>query len=221
MNTRVDSDADDRLHVLETDVRHDGGSNEMVVPAALRVEPMLYTEDVPFAFAAGTLAVLVATGLYRAAIPGIASSMSHPQERSVMNKFEDCVQKLAGDVLNISLPAHKDAPFNGHSLPAHIFWMLAARTAHEALRLATLSFKRAVNWPSYWKKSQRTFFRRFCLLTCGSRDEDNGQTGATQRVLCLLPVSSMPEFFNVFECHNRSTAHRYTTCILDRELVLD
>ncbi|KAL1423960.1 hypothetical protein MTO96_020753 [Rhipicephalus appendiculatus] len=178
-NIHADSDADDTLHVLDTGVQYDAGTDEMVVPASLRVEPVLYTRDVPFAFVAGTLGALVATELYRAVIPGPLSSAWHLQQRAIMNKIEDCAEKLADDALNISLPALNDTLAEGDGLPAHIFWMLAARTAYEALRLATLSFRRAINWPSYWKKWQRIFFGRFCFLTCGSEDEDSRQAGAS------------------------------------------
>ncbi|XP_050043700.2 uncharacterized protein [Dermacentor andersoni] len=213
-NTRADSDADDMLHVLDRGVLYDAGANQAIVPPALRVEPVLYTDDVPFAFSAGTLGTLIATELYRAAIPDPGSPMWNLQQQAVMAKFQDCAEKLADDALNISLVALGDGRLDGRSLPSHIFWMLAARTAYETLRLATLSFKRASNWPSYWKKWQRTFFRRFCLLSCGSV-EDSGRPGVTLKVLCLLTIASMPEFSQAFDCRDHSTALKYTTCIFN------
>ncbi|KAH7965767.1 hypothetical protein HPB49_010585 [Dermacentor silvarum] len=214
-NTRAESDADETLHVLDIGVRYDVIANQVIVPASLRVEPVLYSADVPVAFSAGTLGVLVATDLYRAAIPHPGSPMWNLQQRAVMAKFQDCAVNLANDALNISLAALGDGLGDEFRLPAHIFWMLGARTAYETLRLATLSYKRPINWLSYWRTWQRTFFRRLCLLTCGSGEEDSGQSGVTPRDLCLLTVASMPEFSEVFDCQVHSTALKYTTCIMD------
>ncbi|KAH7965766.1 hypothetical protein HPB49_010584 [Dermacentor silvarum] len=213
-NARADSDTDDKLHVLDRGVRYDEGVNEVVVPASLRIEPVLYTEDVPFAFAAGMLGTLIATELYRAAIPDPGPPMWQLQQRALIAKFQDCAEQLANDALNISIATLSDGRLDSRRLPSNIIWMLAARTAYETLRFATLSFKQAINWPSYWRKWQRTFFRRFCLLMCGSGEEDSGRSGVTPRVLCLLTVASMPEFSEVFDCQDNSIALRYTTCIL-------
>ncbi|XP_075538362.1 uncharacterized protein LOC142572848 [Dermacentor variabilis] len=214
-NSRADSHPHGTLHVLDTGVLYDAGANEVVVPASLRVEPALYSADVPFAFSAGTLGTLMATELYRAAMPHQASPIWHQQQRDVMAKFQDCTEILANDALNISLAALGDGVGDGHGLPSHMFWMLGARTAYETLGLATFTHKHPINWSSYWRTWQRTFFRRFCLLTCGSGEEDNERSGVTHRVLCLLTVASMPQFSQVFGCQDHSTALKYTTCIMD------
>ncbi|KAL1445193.1 hypothetical protein MTO96_029299 [Rhipicephalus appendiculatus] len=117
------------------------------------------------------------------------------RERRAMTRFEQCTRVLAS-TLNVTLTtqsAHVEEP------SPYLLWMMAATTAFEALRLASRSFRGASNAALYWKPAQQTFFRRFCLLTCGTQ-EDVAADALTSRLFCLLPTANMPQFAEAFDC---------------------
>ncbi|KAH7966445.1 hypothetical protein HPB49_016391 [Dermacentor silvarum] len=80
---RVDIDkygSDDFLF-FESRVVYDVVSNSLRVPEAVRREPILYPEDVPLEFALGTLGMLMARELLRAAVPNTMPSLWTSQEQ--------------------------------------------------------------------------------------------------------------------------------------------
>ncbi|KAK8769815.1 hypothetical protein V5799_013721 [Amblyomma americanum] len=191
-----------RLHFFDEAPTYDVTSNTLIVPGSLRVEPLLYSNDVPFEFAAGTLGVLMARELYRAILLSNASGLWTTREESALARFQGCIRKLALTVFNVSIAtgvSDEHGLSNEKDVP--LTWIMAARTAHEGLRLALQGFRNASNSARYWKLAQRTFFRRFCLLTCG------GELGAVAesetvppKFLCLLSLANMPEFAEAFDC---------------------
>ncbi|KAK8760781.1 hypothetical protein V5799_027952 [Amblyomma americanum] len=105
--------------------------------------------------------------------------------------------------------SHPDEPPPTRSsvYKASVFaWMRSARAALDALRDHIWSEKMT---DDRWIRAQRVFFKRFCLLSCGSERTD--PMSPLER--CTWPLLSMPEFRNVFHCSN-STFERYdSSCV--------
>ncbi|KAK8757253.1 hypothetical protein V5799_000045 [Amblyomma americanum] len=205
----------DMLHFFDEAPKFDETSNALIVPWPLRIEPLLYSQDVPLEFVAGTLGVLMARELHRAILLSNASGFWSTREESAFARFQDCASKLALTTFNVSIATGvSDERGTPSKKDALLTWMMAARTAHEGLRLALQGFRNASNWARYWKLAQRTFFRRFCLLTCG------GELGAVMesetvppKLMCLLSVANMPEFAQAFDC--QAEVQPDTMCALE------
>ncbi|XP_075538875.1 uncharacterized protein LOC142573187 [Dermacentor variabilis] len=192
--------ADGDLHFFANGAEFDAEANALIVPASLRVEPLLYPKDVPPEFTAGTLGVLMAKEVHRAVVLDNTADDWSNRERTAMARFEQCARVLAS-TLNVSLAA-RDASAQGGQPSPYVLWMMATTTALEALRLASRSFRGASNVAHHWKPAQRTFFRRLCLLTCGAPEapEDAAEEALSSRLLCLLPTANMPQFADAFDC---------------------
>ncbi|XP_077552990.1 uncharacterized protein LOC144167678 isoform X2 [Haemaphysalis longicornis] len=194
------SDGDDRLHFFDNGPKHSARENVLGVPASVRVEPLLYPVEVPSAFTAGTLGTVMARELHRSSTPRLDPWDKKPRE--AMKKFEECARSRVKAALNVSL-SEGNTLDESRSLPEYVFWTMAARTAYGALRESLRSLQGAANWDQYWKRAQKTFFRRFCLLTCSagssSAESVEGAT-AMSRVLCFLPLVNMREFADAFDC---------------------
>lgn len=192
--------ADGDLHFFGNGAEFDAENNALIVPASLRVEPLLYPKDVPPEFAAGTLGVLMAKEVHRAVVLDHSADAWGNRERRAMARYEQCARVLAS-TLNVSL-ATRDASTHGEEPSPYVLWMMAATTTLEALRLASRSFRGASNVAHHWKPAQRTFFRRFCLLTCGAPEtpQDAAEEPLSSRLLCLLPTANMPQFADAFDC---------------------
>ncbi|KAH7961793.1 hypothetical protein HPB52_012156 [Rhipicephalus sanguineus] len=194
-NTDAKLAADDDLHLFGNKAQFDVEANALIVPASLRVQPLLYPKDVPPEFVAGTLGVLMAKEVHRAVVFNHTAEFWGSRERRAMARFEQCTRVLAS-TLNVTLTTqsiHLEEP------SPYVLWMMAATSAFEALRLASRSFRGASNVAHYWKPAQQTFFRRFCLLTCGTQ-EDVAEDALTSRLFCLLPTANMPQFAEAFAC---------------------
>ncbi|KAH8032240.1 hypothetical protein HPB51_024017 [Rhipicephalus microplus] len=84
-------------------------------------------------------------------------------------------------------------------------WMRAARAALDALRE---QFRGSNRDADHWEQAQRVFFKRFCLLSCGSERWDS----MSPRERCTWPLLSMPEFRDVFKCSNDTLERFDRTC---------
>ncbi|KAL1474966.1 hypothetical protein MTO96_037639 [Rhipicephalus appendiculatus] len=54
-----------------------------------------------------------------------------------------------------------------------------------------------------------TFFRRFCLLSCGHDDAH-----LSARSLCMIPLMGMPEFADAFRCPRGTVMNLNDSCAL-------
>ncbi|XP_077529152.1 uncharacterized protein LOC144141471 [Haemaphysalis longicornis] len=85
-------------------------------------------------------------------------------------------------------------------------WMRAARVGLDMLRKAFFNgSKIEPRSDAAWTRAQRIFFKRFCLLSCGS---DRGiQLSSRER--CTWALLGMHEFNEVFECAGNGTVQQY------------
>ncbi|KAH9370518.1 hypothetical protein HPB48_006271 [Haemaphysalis longicornis] len=195
--------------LYETDIVYDDLTKTVRVPAALRRQPVLYSDDVPLEYSLGTLGALVAKELARAAtVPKNGEGVWTERERAALHKYKQCMDVLARSVLNETMGHVQE-----NRTPDFYYWIQGARTAFKVLSAAYVGHRRAANWDSYWKSAQRTFFRRFCLLSC-SADVVRGEQNSS-RLHCFLPLLNMEEFSKAFECHKKSNVRSGNYCLME------
>ncbi|CAN7937181.1 unnamed protein product [Ixodes hexagonus] len=170
--------------LLEGNVVYSTRLHSIVVPSAMDEEPMTYREEVPLEFNLGTLGVLVAKEISRVLAP---PHLDTKDVSSEFNLFLKCIRSLA-DTFNGTLGANGGEMF---------LWVRAARLAYDSLKRELKVHSSAPNFGRYWEAAQMTFFRRFCLLSCGS-DETPQQLA--RRARCVVPLANMAEFASVFKC---------------------
>ncbi|KAK8782779.1 hypothetical protein V5799_015880 [Amblyomma americanum] len=194
----------DDAFLMSSDVLYHDQSSSIVAPASLRQEPVLYAEGVPPEYVMGTLGVLLARALLRAVIPINASAVWSPEERFVLFSFYECLHALARTALNVSIDRL------GKWDPRDVYiWTQSVRSAFNALKAAYEPSRAAANYDSYWVLAQKTFFRRFCLLSCSVRSE---QQNLASRVFCFLPLLNMEEFSNAFDCPYHKAEYSIEYC---------
>ncbi|KAK8782513.1 hypothetical protein V5799_016146 [Amblyomma americanum] len=177
-------------HQLSNDVTYSRILNTIVLPAALRRPPVLYSSKVPIEFDMGVVGVLLATQVFRA---------GEPPETS----FEEWFRHYAGFFSHCMVHSEllgEAADF--HSLPKsralHIFiWTYSLLIAHRAVREHYEEQSEATNFRDVWQSAQQILFRRFCLLTCGGSRRNNTHES---RLDCIVPIVNTPEFFYAFGC---------------------
>ncbi|CAN7937180.1 unnamed protein product, partial [Ixodes hexagonus] len=182
--------------LLEGRVVYSAGLHSIAVPAAMDREPVTYPEEVPLEFNLGTLGVLMAKETSR------ALSSPHLDSESVSSELEvflKCIRSLA-DTFNFTLDA------DGREI---YLWARGARLAYDTLKRELNVHSSAPNWDRYWEIAQMTFFRRFCLLSCGSREAQQQLSG---RARCILPLANMAEFASVFKCSSESPMRKVNQC---------
>ncbi|KAH6938751.1 hypothetical protein HPB50_012410 [Hyalomma asiaticum] len=210
----TDEYGSDDFFFFESRVVYDVVSNSLRVPETVRREPILYGEDVPLEFALGTLGMVMARELLRAAVPSRMPSLWTSQEQVAFLRYDQCVDSLAREAMNITLERPQD-----NQAPEYYFWLQGARAAYAALSASYADERRAANWQTFWRAAQRTFFRRLCLLSCRPQYDSpeerrsvdplsaNQRSPAVPaRVSCLLPLLNMPEFIEAFECSKTAPA---------------
>ncbi|KAK8778022.1 hypothetical protein V5799_020638 [Amblyomma americanum] len=189
-------------HQLSNDVTYSRILNIIVLPAALRRPPVLYSSKVPIEFDMGVVGVLLATQVFRA---------SEPPERS----FEDWYHHYAGffsHCLAHSKLLSEVADFNNlpRSRALHIFmWTYSLLIAYRAVREHYEEQSEATNFRDVLQSAQQILFRRFCLLTCGGSLRNNTDE---PRLDCIVPVANTPEFFDAFGCASYE-AGAGTSCV--------
>ncbi|KAH6935325.1 hypothetical protein HPB50_005077 [Hyalomma asiaticum] len=188
-------------HFLGDRVVYDASLNMLLLPAAVLLRPVLYPEDVPVEMVMSTLGPLLAYELYRALFPPPNDTdLWTSKTRNAIDRFEQCLRSLWMRKMSETTPLSSEASgIRGVGLPGTyeagelLFWAQGARMAFAGLRVALSGFQRATNWASYWRRAQKSFFRRFCLLRCSAKKP-------TSRLRCLLPLANMVEFAEAFQC---------------------
>ncbi|XP_049522494.1 uncharacterized protein LOC125945009 [Dermacentor silvarum] len=180
-------------------VVYDARLNVLLLPIAVLLRPVLYPVDVPIEMAMGTLGSLLAEELYRALLPPPEDmDLWATGTRHAIDRFEQCLRSLWLSKTNETL-ASSPTEADGRGAPGTygagdlLLWTQGARLAFAGLKEALSGFHRATNWPSYWRRAQKSFFRRFCQLHCSA-------SKPSSRLRCLLPLANMVEFAEAFEC---------------------
>ncbi|KAL1418644.1 hypothetical protein MTO96_025825 [Rhipicephalus appendiculatus] len=157
--------------LLASDATYSPLLQEIFLPPSLRRAPVLYSGDVPVEFNMGTVGVLVGMQLVRASAP--SPNGSHEWYDKNVGAFGRCAKKSKTK----AIASHVDA------LPQDRLPELFSRTY--SLRIA----HRAVSG----------YYEGFCLVSCGDSGRANKSDGSSQ-LDCLVPVLSMAEFYEAFEC---------------------
>ncbi|XP_054925914.1 uncharacterized protein [Dermacentor andersoni] len=178
-------------HEVTNDVVYSRLLNEVFLPASLRRPPVLYSGQVPREFNVGTVGVLLATQVFHA---------NEPSESDLRDWYDQHVGAF-GRCMRESKPTAIASQFDAlpESRLLELFILAySVKVAHRAVRDHYYGYDPyASNFGDVLGKAQRTFFRRFCLLSCGdSAQNDTGES----RLACLVPVLSTPEFYEAFGC---------------------
>ncbi|XP_075534645.1 uncharacterized protein LOC142568678 [Dermacentor variabilis] len=186
-------------HFLGARVRYDARLNVLLLPIAVLLRPVMYPVDVPIEMAMGTLGSLLAEELYRALFPPPDDTeMWATGTRHAIDRFEQCLRSFWLSKTNETL-APTPTKADGRGAGELLFWTQGARLAFASLKEALSGFQRATNWPTYWRRAQKVFFRRFCQLHCSASKPSSRQR-------CLLPLANMVEFAEAFECPGSKAA---------------
>ncbi|XP_077512322.1 membrane metallo-endopeptidase-like 1 [Amblyomma americanum] len=186
----------------------------VVVSGALLSAPVLYSATMPREFNFGTMGAMLARELAHVITP--ASSKDWWDRRS-QEAFAESTKCLHG------LHSTLEGSASGWDVAtaSNLFaWTMAARTAMDALLSGEGSLGSQIEgepsnskWPETSREetrdAMRTFFRRFCLLSCG-RDEPR----LSARSRCVIPLVGMAEFSEAFDCPLGSTMNPNASCAL-------
>lgn len=181
--------------------------NAVVLPAALRRPPFIYSTRVPIEFDVASVGVLLAQAVFRAGLPSSSGGDAAARwfEGNV-DEFISCAEESAQSVLRTTLRSlHPEDALELFSLTR------AIKIAHTVMRkdYEPLRFRRGYH--EAWTVAQRTFFRRFCLLVCSS---DAGSEGIVEsRLRCMLPLLNMVEFTGAFECNEFPNLRKLRSCL--------
>ncbi|XP_077492413.1 uncharacterized protein LOC144103619 [Amblyomma americanum] len=183
----------------------------VILPVPYLERPLMYAVSSNAEVNYATVGVAVAKALSEAVGPYSSWNVSS-SETLWESDASFSYSILAGCLRSHADPyiiSHPDEPPPTRSsvYKASVFaWMRSARAALDALRDHIWSEKMT---DDRWIRAQRVFFKRFCLLSCGSERTD--PMSPLER--CTWPLLSMPEFRNVFHCSN-STFERYdSSCV--------
>ncbi|XP_075543532.1 phosphate-regulating neutral endopeptidase PHEX-like [Dermacentor variabilis] len=195
----------DDVFLRGTEVFYDKVSNTVIIPAFMRREPIVYVDDVPPEFTMGTLGVLLTRALLQTALPQITGGTWAYFEKTSLHRFEHCVDTWAASALNLTLRYARD---DNH--PEFYVWSHSTRSAYEALRETYHRSVTISNWKNQWQSALETFFRRFCLLSCRVRNEQQPASS----IFCFLPQLNMKEFSKVFGCQYSPSLYTQHYCVL-------
>ncbi|KAK8780563.1 hypothetical protein V5799_018096 [Amblyomma americanum] len=180
--------------------------NAVVLPAALRRPPVTYSTRVPIEFDVGTLGVLLAQAVFRAGLPSTDSDSAQQWFDGNVGKFIRCAEESAQSVLRSTL---RTLP------PQHALELFsltrAVKIAYAVMKEDYEALSSRRGYQEAWAMAQRTFFRRFCLLTCSS---DVGNEGVIEsRLRCMVPLLNMVEFSGAFECNSVPQFRKLRSCV--------
>ncbi|KAH7934237.1 hypothetical protein HPB49_023538 [Dermacentor silvarum] len=162
--------------------------NAVLLPPAMQRPPLLYSTKVPLEFDMGTVGVLLSKALFTTGLP--SARIGESWYNLNVKKFVDCVQRSVSSA-SILNPANLTVR---HGLELFA-WARAVRIAHDVMKNRYSGSVADQSYTDIWGNAQRTFFRRFCLLTCSAEN-----AGHESRLRCLVPLLNMVEFNSAFEC---------------------
>ncbi|KAH6923432.1 hypothetical protein HPB50_001071 [Hyalomma asiaticum] len=162
--------------------------NAALLPPAMQRPPLLYSTKVPLEFGMGTVGVLLSKVVFEAGLP--SASVGESWYKINVKGFVDCVQRYAMNtsVVNVTDLSVRD----GLDLYA---WARAVSIAHGVMKNLYTRNGPERGLEDIWATAQRTFFRRYCLMTCSAEN-----AGHESRLRCLVPLLNMVEFATAFQC---------------------
>ncbi|XP_065301988.1 uncharacterized protein [Dermacentor albipictus] len=167
----------------------------VVVPAAMRRLPMAYPESVPVEFEMSTTGTLLATELSRIAALSQFSLQTPWTEwyRKSVNRLANCTE----DIVVASMKSVENEHVENDAFELYV-WSRAFHVTLGALRGYYLpKSTRGTPGSQRWLLALQTFFKRFCLLSCGAGTLGSG---VGRKLRCLLPALSTMEFRYAFGC---------------------
>ncbi|XP_075529886.1 uncharacterized protein LOC142563221 [Dermacentor variabilis] len=202
-----------QAYVARSERRHElaylPSLQSVVVPTVYQMAPYLYASGVPSHFNYASVGALLSARIAEVVAPpappsrrgGITSRITEPgprprMEASKYNASVMCLQRL-----------HSRLGLQDHSVGSgearrHAMYLQAfsLRLAYEGLLKSFGPEALTDEFRLLWPEAQKTFFIRFCLLSC---DVDQKADPLSPRAGCLLPLHNMPEFAAVFSCMSR------------------
>lgn len=165
-----------------------GNSGMIVVPTASKAAPILYAGSVPHTFNYGTVGAILAKELSRKIRPfirGVPNPIWDPWGLSSIKPTIRCLQAQT-----------MSAGGNGSPSSEGLFeWSRSVRVAYSAMKEDVM---KAHNGHVRPEEAKKIFFRRFCLISCGTNKQEPSDLDA--RLRCNMPLQNMPEFAETFGC---------------------
>ncbi|KAH6923716.1 hypothetical protein HPB50_005651 [Hyalomma asiaticum] len=174
----------------------------LVVPKLYEMSPYLYTTGVPSQFNYATVGALMSASIAGMMAPAAlpprravsALQIIRPQHASAVKLYNvstRCLQRLHSRLgLQSDVAGNDDEQRRAMYIQA-----VSVRLAYEALLASFGPAATTKEFRALWPEAQRTFFIRFCLLSC---DADQKPKPLSPRAGCLLPLHAMPEFADAF-----------------------
>ncbi|KAH7966410.1 hypothetical protein HPB49_016094 [Dermacentor silvarum] len=181
--------------------------NSVVLSGALISAPVLYSATMPREFNFGTIGSLLAREIAHVITPASSKEWWDERSQEGFREGTECLRQV-------------HSSFNGHSsgwnvaTASKLFALtMAARTAMDALLSGAGGIGGApvpgFQQPQTSTDAMRTFFRRFCLLSCG-----HDELHLSARSLCMIPLMGMPEFAGAFRCPRGTVMNPNDSCAL-------
>lgn len=184
------------------------------LPLVLQHSPVFYASNVPASYNYGTLGAILAKEISEAVSPfsglgkGVASWWTKEALRefsyraSCYRGFDDASRR------QVLKDVDRMTPQFLHSM---FVWLRSARVSYESM---AVNFKGSSAGKALihdqWRKAQKTFFLRFCLISCSLEHTES----LTPREKCMWPVLNMPEFGDAFGCPPTSFMRSRQKCHL-------
>ncbi|XP_049511355.1 uncharacterized protein LOC125939889 [Dermacentor silvarum] len=182
----------------------------VILPSAYLDRPLMYARSATPEVNYATVGVVMAKALANAIGPnsrwnatssgswwGTEASFSYSMLAGCLRQHSDP---------NVIANPMDPQPRRSAAFKSSLFsWMRAARAGLDALRD---QFRGSNRTEKQWGRAQRVFFKRFCLLSCGSERWD----AMSPLERCTWPLLSMPEFRDAFSCRNDTIEHFDSTC---------
>ncbi|KAH6923339.1 hypothetical protein HPB50_000424 [Hyalomma asiaticum] len=174
----------------------------VILPSPYLERPLMYLRSATPEVNYATVGVMMAKALADAIGPNSRWNMTAASADSWWrSEASFSYSMLAGCLRQHSDPNVMTRPMDPQPKRTRAFksslfsWMRAARAGLDALRER---FRGSNPNSDRWRRAQRVFFKRFCLLSCGSERWD----AMSPLERCTWPLLSFPEFRDVFKCRN-------------------
>ncbi|XP_070392153.1 uncharacterized protein [Dermacentor albipictus] len=189
-----------------SELAHAAWLDAVLVPTLYQRPPLLYSAGVPAYFNYGTVGALLAARIIEVITPAAAASGTLPgrippshsvwtqDALRMYNQSTMCLQRLYR-----RLGMHGEESASDEQRRRAMFvGALGLRIAYD--RLEATFREAAANQDAFsalWPQARAAFFARFCLLSC---DADQRPRPLSPRGSCLLPLHTMREFDDAFDC---------------------
>ncbi|KAK8759996.1 hypothetical protein V5799_028737 [Amblyomma americanum] len=172
-------------YLLTNDVTYSRLLNTVMLPAALRRRPVLYTNQVPLELDMGVVGVLLAIQVFRAGEP--AESSFDEWYHTNVGFFSHC---MAGSKIQNVAASFESLPTSRVLTLFRLTYSLLI--VHRVVREEYEEYRGASNFDKVRQSAQQTLYRRYCLLTCGGSCSSDSEKS---RLDCFVPIANLPAFF--------------------------